>query len=281
MPGLHISLDGLPQLQRQFSGLELLQVPFATMQAINTTAFEVHRAWSEEAGRVFDRPVPLTRKAVRWKKATRENLVAVVSILDHVGKGTAPADYLRSQVEGGERKAKGLEAGLRRAGLQAGNERAILGKSAPTDPFGNIKSGVVQQILSQVSGQFDRAANETETSRAKRLKQVKKLGLNAESRRGAKRDFFVVRGVGKRAYTVNKDGSTTQSKLLAGIYQRIHSAHGTGIRPVFIFAAHARYKPRYDIFAMARREVTRRFPAAFERELAKAVASSKFNRGSA
>ncbi|HWH75553.1 MAG TPA: hypothetical protein VNV16_14945 [Methylibium sp.] len=276
MSSLRISLDGLPQLQRRFTDLEQRQLPFATVQALNAVAYEAHVAWGREALRVFDRPVPLTRKAIRWQKATRQKPEARIYVLDHVGKGTAPADYLRPQVEGGERKAKGLERGLQRAGLLVGNERAILGKSAPVDAFGNIKGGVVQQILSQVGGQFDMLANETPRSKKRNAGR----GTLKSQLRGKNRRFFVVRGSGRTGFTVNKDGSSTQSALRPGVYQRIDSVFGSAVRSVFIFSRKATYKPRrFDIFGLARQEVARRLPAAFERELARAVANTKFRGG--
>ncbi len=278
MSGLRISIEGLPALQRRFTDLERTQLPFATAQAINSVAFDVHRAWAREAERVFDRPAPLTRKAVRWSKATRQKPVASIFVLDHVGKGTAPADYLRAQVDGGERKAKGLERGLQRAGLLVGNERAILGKSAPVDAFGNIRGGVVQQILSQLQGQFDPSANETAASKKRNARR----GTLKSQLKGKNRRFFAVRGAGRRGFTVNKDGSSTQSHLPPGIYQRIDSGFGSAIRSVFVFTRKAHYKPRrYDIYGLAQREAQRLLPIAFERELARAVASSKFNRGRA
>lgn len=270
---LRIGLEGVPGTQRRFTDLERSQLPFATMQAINEVAFEVSKSWEAEAKRALDRPSPTTQRAVVYKKATRENLEAQILIRDRAGKGTPPAQYLRPQVLGGTRRAKGLERGLQRAGLLFGNERAILGRGAPTDAYGNIRGGVVQQILSQVGGQFDAYANETRRSKQRNLRR----GTRRAAVAAKNRQFFVVRGAGSRGYTVNRDGSTTQSRLRPGIYQRIESQRGGTVRPVFIFARGAKYGVRYDILPLAQREATQRLPAAFERQLARAVRTSKFN----
>ena len=64
--------------------------------------------------------------------------------------------------------------------------------------------------------------------------------------------------------------------MLAGIYERIGGKRNSRLRSIFIFVRSASYRKRYDIFGLAQKIYTRRFPFYFERELAKAVETSKF-----
>jgi hypothetical protein len=63
--------------------------------------------------------------------------------------------------------------------------------------------------------------------------------------------------------------------LPAGIYEHIAFASGNAVRSIFIFVQQVRYKPRYDIFGMAKKRWEELMPFYFDRELEKAVAESK------
>jgi len=274
---IKIEIDPGHVFQREFTALEQKNLPFALQQTVNRTADEIKRAWENTAQRVFDRPVQMTRRAVMVKKArytrnasgARKIEAAQVYIRDEAHKGTPPAKYLLAQVYGGTRRATGLEAGLQRIGVLTGNDRTVLGKGASTDGSGNIRSGVVKQILSQLHAQRDSYANESDVSRARRRKRYARQGI-----RGG--EYFVVRGRGQRGYTMNRDGSARRSSLHPGIYQRFSSGFGSGVRSVFVFVNGATYRPRYDIFKMAQREWNRLIPLFFDRELKKAVETSMF-----
>ena len=57
-------------LSARFSDIEKRQIPFALANALNDTAFNVRTGWARQIDTVFDRPVPLTRNAVLFTKAT-------------------------------------------------------------------------------------------------------------------------------------------------------------------------------------------------------------------
>jgi len=270
-----INVDPGDAFKREFTALEQKNLPWATQQAVNHTAAQIKQVWARKVEEVFDRPVPLTRRAVIVKKArylrgadgTRQPEAALVYIRDEAVKGTPPAKYLLPQVYGGTRDATGLEAGLQRIAVLFGTQRAVLGTGAPTDAYGNIQRGVVKKILSQLHAQRDPTANESPASRKRRRRRTARLGI----RDG---EFFAVRGSGKRGWTVNRDGSSRSSRLHPGIYQRFSSGFGSGVRSVFLFVRDVRYRPRFNIFEYAQREWTRLFPFFFERELQKAVQES-------
>lgn len=69
---IRVEVDPGGLLDRQFTAIEQQNLPFAVMQATNKTAFEVRESWRREAGRVFDRPTPLTQSAALYTKATKQ-----------------------------------------------------------------------------------------------------------------------------------------------------------------------------------------------------------------
>lgn len=251
---VRIAVDADNLLGRQFTELERQNLGFAVMQACNATAFEIRQSWARAAPRVFDRPTPLTTKAAQYKKATRQKLYAEIFLRDEASGGNPPAKYLAPQVEGGQRRKKGFEVLLQQKGAMPAGMFAVAGKGAPLDRFGNVKIGQVNKILSQLGAQSDRYQNQTDVSAARRRKR----------RRGSGGEYFTL---------LKKHG-----RLLPGIYERYKFGAGTIVRSVFIFTRQANYKPRYNIFALAQRDWDRLMPFYFNRELQKALESSK-NRG--
>lgn len=254
MSVMQIEVDADDMLGRQFSELEKKNLDFAIVQASNKTAFEVRESWKRAAVKMFDRPTPLTVNAALYRKATKQKLYAEIFIRDDVSKGTPPAQYLRAQVEGGERRPKGMERLLMSAELMPRDQFAVPGKDAPRDQYGNVPSGQVRRILSQLRAGLEAGytSNETDEGRARRLKRQRK--------RGGGGSFFVVQ--------------QQRGRLRPGIYERIEFAQGSAVRAMFIFVRAAVYNRRYDIFGIAEKEWNRLMPFFFERELANAVETS-------
>lgn len=250
---LNIRVDPDSMLSRQFNELEKKQLPFATMRAINEGAFQIRQRWSEVMPRVFDNPTALTLKAVLYSKATLQKPTASVFIRDEASNGTPPAKYLQAQVEGGVRRLKGIEKNLTGRGVMAVGMFAVPGKGAQLDAFGNISRGQIQSIKSQLGVQGDQYANESEASRSRRLKRETKTGARNSS-------YFAVK--------------TKRGNLKPGIYQRVNSGLGRGLRSIFIFVRSVRYRKRYQVFDLAQKYFDRNFTKIFNSELSKAVANS-------
>ena len=254
-----IEVDADNAMARQFTELELKNLPFAARQAVNQTAFATRQRWAEVIPRVFDRPTPLTQKGVLYDKATAATPYAVVYIKDEALNGNPPAKYLLPQVEGGTRRKKGVEVLLQQKGAMPAGMFAVPGKGAPLDAYGNVPSKMVQQVLSQLGARNDKYQNETATSRKRR-------------RRRGGHDYFAI--------------SSKRGNLLPGIYRRREMAAGDSARraigarsridSIFIFVRSVTYRPRYHIFDMVQKIYDRLLPFYFERELKKAVETSKF-----
>lgn len=260
-----IDVDADNLLARQFTELERQNLPFAIVQAVNATAVEIRDVWARTAPRVFDRPTAMTVKAAQYEKATKQRLYATIKLRDEAHKGTPPAKYLLPQVEGGTRRPKGMERLLQSNGVMPQGLFAVAGKGAPLDQYGNVRSGIVRQIISQTRSGLEAGytSNETDAGRDRRLKRQKK--------RGGGGSFFVVK--------------QRRGRLRPGIYERQATSLGrlvgasSAIRSIFIFTRPPRYKARYDIFKLAQRTWDKLMPFHFNRELEKALASSKY-RGS-
>lgn len=253
---IKIDVDADNMLARQFTALERQNLPFAVMQAVNATAFEIRETWKTTARRVFDRPTPLTINAVLYQKATRQRLFATVFIRDEAHKGTPPAKYLQPQVEGGQRRLKGMERLLQGAQLMPQNRYAVPGKGAPLDAYGNVKAGTVRKILSQGRAGLEAGytSNETDAGRGRRLRRQKK--------RGGGGSYFVLQ--------------KQRGKLMPGIYERYSSGFGSSVKSIFVFVTTPTYSARYNIYGLAQRQWNTLMPFHFNRELAKALETSKF-----
>lgn len=247
---VRIAVDADNMLARQFTELERQNLGFAVMQACNATAVEIRGEWARVVPRVFDRPVPMTARAAQYKKATRQKLFAEVFLRDEATGGTPPAKYLLPEVEGGQRRKKGFEILLQQKGAMPAGMFAVAGQGAPLDRHGNVRAAQVSKILSQMGARQDPLQNQTDAS-------VKRRGRR---KRGG--DYFAVQ--------------QKRGRLLPGIYERIGFAFGSAVRSIFIFTRSANYKPRYNIFALAQRAWDKLMPFHFNRDLAKALESSKY-----
>lgn len=252
---VRIEVDPGNVLARQFTELEQRNLPFAAMQAANNTAFAIRQRWAEVMPRVFDRPTPLTQRAILYRKATRSNLAATVYVRDEAFKGTPPSKYLQAQVHGGQRQLKGFERRLVAQGILPPGMFAVPGRGVQLDAFGNLPARLYNPILSQLGARFDPLQNETPVSRKRRTKR--------EAKRGDSRgDFFALKH--------------PKGGLRAGVYQRVRTGFGSGVRSILIFVKRATYRPRFHIFQIAEKMYQRQFKFQFERELEKAVQTSKF-----
>jgi hypothetical protein len=89
------------QIIGKLTELKRVQIPMAASIALNQTAFKIREELQNEARNKFKDPVPFTLNAFLYKKATPDNLEAVVFIRDDAPKGNAPADYLAPHIYGG------------------------------------------------------------------------------------------------------------------------------------------------------------------------------------
>ena len=231
------------------------QVQFATAVALTRTATQdVRPTLKAEMARVFDRPVPYTLDSMFVKGATKTSLEAKVWLKDNpFGKGTPADRYLAPQIFGGERRQKGMERALQAARLMLPNQFAVPAAGAQLDANGNVKRSQIVQILSQLRAQ---------------------LGAGYESR--GSNSAASRRAVARQGQTYFAIPVATRG-LHPGVYLKKRFAHGTAIRPVFLFVSSVRYRPLLRFFEVGEAAARSAFPRNFDIEMKKAIASARLD----
>ncbi len=244
--------------------------------ALTRTGQQVLKAEVKEMRDVFDRPTPYTLNGLFLRPATASEPEAIVGIK---GDGARPAiKYLRWQIYGGNRTLKAFEKALVAGGAMRSSDRAVPGKFAKLDSFGNVSAGQIVQILSQLRidttvGSTRSLPRLTSGDRAvlRQTAAFKQRRLTGPvNRSDAKLAQAKVRRI-KSAYT-RAGGQFVafpngRGKLLPGVYQiRQFAAGRADPKPVLIFVPRASYEAeRFDFFYTAQLAVERSLPQEIER----------------
>ena len=92
--------DNIKEVTRGLSSIQKKQIPFATMLALNDTAFALHKTYKAQTKQKFDNPTSFTQKGFRVQKAKKTHLEAIVFV------DKKRVDYMELQVDGGTRFPK-------------------------------------------------------------------------------------------------------------------------------------------------------------------------------
>lgn len=239
----------------------------AFISALNKTAFEIRDAERLEMLNSFDRPTRYTLNSVYVKYANYSDPTASVSIKNPKGL-PGQFHYLLPQVEGGNRAQKRFEFMLRRRGILGTNEVTVPvlnSKLVKKDAYGNMSSGQIVQILSQLNSFYLAGSSQNETQA---LKSKRDTGVNQVR-------YFVARKgesrVGKHSW---KSGEKVQH-LKSGIWARLKHTKGIApiIAPIMWFVPKATYRKRFNFYGVAEKvagEVfQRKFNEAYEKFVTK------------
>ena len=120
--------SNIAEIAKKLDATKRQQLPFATAMAINAVATDAAKAITETMAGVLDRPTSFTQKAFLTnagrfygKIATKRRLIA-----DILAK-PAQAEYLKYQIFGGPRRAKGRARNV-----------AVPTKNAKLNKYGNV-----------------------------------------------------------------------------------------------------------------------------------------------
>ena len=243
------------QLTRELFSGRRAAAAFAS--ALTGVAGDVMAAVRQQLPIAFDRPTPYTLDSLFVKPARADRLQAEAFFKDELGTsklGRPATKYLLPEVEGGPRSVKGFERALQLSGFLAPGHYAVPAAGARLDSFGNVSTGQIIQILSQL--RVTLTAGHTRNMPFDARKQI------AAQRRAGGR-FFVVR--------VGEKGPAP------GIYQREFG--GRNIAPVFVFVTRAQYRQRLDFYGIARRVSERSFPSQLDRAFSAHLARLTAGRG--
>ena len=67
--------DNIKEVTKGLSKTQRKQIPFATMAALNNTAFNIHKELKKQTPKKFDKPTAYTLKAFRVEKAKKTNFI--------------------------------------------------------------------------------------------------------------------------------------------------------------------------------------------------------------
>ena len=121
------------------------QLPFATTNALTSTAFSARDAFKGASQTVFDKPTTFIQNAWRVKKATKATLTAIV----YPEERRRP--YLKANIRGGARGTKPFEAKLLGAatGPLGGNTRLVPG-AIRRNAQGNVSLATLKKLTSNI-----------------------------------------------------------------------------------------------------------------------------------
>lgn len=228
-------------IERSLSEFVRKQEPFARMLTLNQVGGEVLEAVEREIDRSFDRPTRWTKKAFYLRRATKQNLSALIERKSAVGRRF----YLEVQSQGGKRRKTGMERLLSRRLPYAGIINTVApAKGARLNRYGNLSPAQVQRMLSALRVQADAAQNTT----------------NASRKRNSKRAAYFVPSVGHR--------------LSPGVYER--KAGARGVKKILNFSdTSAKYQARLDIYKPARSIAKARIAVLYDANLRRALRTAR------
>jgi len=220
----------MPMFETKLTGIEeakKLLSPELFRRALKKTVFNVsHDARKDcvdEMKKLFDQPTPWILRGVT---ARVHDLEADIGF-EEFPIGKSPADVIRPHIKGGSRGLKRSEKHLR-------NTYWVPGQAVRLNKYGNIRGGLITQILSSL-GKFPEVGymmNITATSRRRNKKP---------------RNFFIV-GPGNKG-------------LHAGVWERTSSGR---VKPILMFIGSPSYRPRFSFFDIVRKAIGRNIQRRFD-----------------
>lgn len=149
---LTIDQKGLARFSR-FGQQVQKQMPFAASQALNAVAFDARTALNGATRGYFDRPNKFTQSAFLVQKSSKRNLIVAIYANDQPGRNRAK--YLRPEIQGGTRRAKGFEryfAGVANDGTIPQGYALVPTRNVKLNAQGNVSMATLKQITKGLSG---------------------------------------------------------------------------------------------------------------------------------
>ena len=220
-----------------FAHLEQKQLPFAVGTALTRTAWNVAKAETAAASKVFDRPTRFITHSMKVKPASKRDWNAEVSVMDEGrSKGAAPSTVAQPHIFGGPRAMKRSEALLQQWGVMLPGYWIAPGAGMKLNANGNIPSSEMQRILSALNANFDKAMDSFHEKKKKKRSKNKLAG-----------NIFAIR--------------TKTGHLSPGVYERVGQYR---LRPLLAFVRKPAYPKRWDFFGVGQK-AAQSFKAEFER----------------
>lgn len=232
------------------------QVNYATFIATKNTAYTVKNILTAEVVKVFNRPTPQIKNSIRVYKLSKEyadvqyqnrytNHTFKVYVLDEGDKGIAPVKTLWTEVEGGQRKNKGIELLLQSAGILPIGYHIVPGKDLRLDQYGNIPLSLFISIKSELGLMTDEKSNKP--------RYIVRKGLTIVNPK-LKGYFFI---------------NNPQHNLPMGIYSRKNNI----LSLIIYFVKNQYYNKRFDFYNIGMDSARIIYPNQFKETLDNALSS--------
>lgn len=255
---IKIDFSGMPEVQTALKEMPK-KATYAAARAVNTSLEWGETFVRKEMRKVFDRPTPWVLQSLRKHYATASNMNASLGFKDKWSTSAGEVSgrtMIEPHVYSGERKFKGMEVRLNRAGWLPNGYNAVPGGGATLDGYGNMSAGQITQVLNVLGTYTEGGYN---TANSKTVTRLKKGNI--------KKNIYGF------VYWVNRVGSGI-SHIPPGVYKRVYTGFGTSLVPILIFVKRAKYTERLDFYGIAQREFNNRFPAEFDKAFAAEMAKT-------
>jgi hypothetical protein len=262
----------IAEVTKEFTALQRRQIPFATFLTVNKLAENSHKSFQISEISKLDRPTRYAQNMMFVNYAKRSvlaeargggkpNITSDVRVKDRIvtKRGlVTQKEVMQHLFETGERRGKGIEGYFIRAGFMLRGQFAVPASGAPMDSFGNVDKRFVVQLLSYLRLFNESGFRANVVDRNKFSKRF--AARNKISRQSGK--FFVIK-------------SNQISKLHPGVWTRLSTGFGKGIRPVYLFVDAAEYRQFLDLDTTVKKVVDRDFTFEFNKAFAHALATAK------
>ena len=197
--------------------------------AVNDTVDDMIVSERVEMRKVFDNPRPYTLNALYPRYAGKRGniLQAGIAFREYGVKGTPAYKYLTPQINGGPRGMKRSEKALQSLGILGTNYQTVQGRNFEKDQYGDIPGGQYTRMLAELG--------------------VQGVGL------GGPKAQRKARTKGDRQFFLMRRRSDDRPFAIA-------EKRGDQAVIMLVFTGMASYKPRYDFYGVARKQVQMSFP---------------------
>jgi hypothetical protein len=242
-----IGLDNAPGVSSALQRLYRDQLPFAAVLTATELAKLVRSGETRVMKQRLDRPTPTTLNSLFLRAATKAKPEARVYFKDAWSSGIPADTYLQQAVAGGPRPHKRFEKSLIAKGLMQSGQFA-LPASYLLNQYGNVSRGVMTRILSGLGAAESASGYQSNATGSKRSKR---------------------KGNARRYFSGVVDGTD-------GVWERMDTAFGDALRPVFLFSKSAPiYRIQFPFFRIAENIVTANHARVSTEALERAIATAK------
>lgn len=241
---ISITTNG-PDVERALGEIGMQQLPFALSRSLTDLAKAGKADLQDEMRAVFDRPTSFVVNGVAHSPASKRDLQSRVFLREFAGKGgTTAGTILGPHIDGGPRSMKRFEKALAARGILPPGKFAVPAAGARLNRNGNLTSGTLTRILSQLGAYRETGYVANQTARSAQRRRTSRSAT-----------YFVMRRAGQPI----------------GIGER----RGRRVRLVLAFVSQPVYSKRLAFYDVVEDSVRRNFGVHFNRRYREAMMTAR------